>query len=341
MTPEEQQQAAFAARFKGTTNLAQRRRHQEILDQYDSQRAQESQQQYERALGAAEMSNPLKAEANRIGQQRESRMRGEAIMREDRFLRQEDEAKRRFELQQEVARKKLELDQSKFDIAQEKALREMDDAKRILNNTNNLERADFELRQNKFLPGTPGYAAGIAAAIGANPYAKPDFVKSLAGQARIEEDPENLILNYPGEGKPQVYESIGPDGRKSFRLTPPVEPKPVKTLTPEQEKMSLEKEHKFLTDEFNATKDPTSKESLNPPLTKHYEERLNEVRKKLYELDKTQATPVAPAAPTTPAISVGAAPTASVGQQATPAPQAETAPVFKTVFKDGKLVPVE
>lgn len=267
--------AEFGARFEGTTNLAQRRRYQESQEEYDMETRREGQDQYETQLGRAAMRDPLKAENLAIARQRENRMSNEFIAREDRFIRQEQTAAERAQAKALLDAQKLKLDTMKVDIAQRKALREMQDAERIMKHTEDLESADFELRTNGLLPGTEGYAAGIAAAVAQNPYADPNYRKSVLQQAKIDVDDEELMAEYQSATgvKPKLAVTVGADGRKTFRIGPATGGR---ADDPEKQRTELESQHRRLlemAEKSNFAQDPES--------SAYYKQRATEVMGKL------------------------------------------------------------
>lgn len=328
MTPSEQRQAEFAATFKGTTNLAQRRRYQETLDRYESQRAQEGQQQYERALSAAEMADPLKAEANKIGQSREQRLRGEAIMREDRFLRQEDEKKRQFELRMQNDEKTLELRQRQELRAEEKRAKELELAAQQDEQMHRVFTEITDLALKGIRPGSPKFADAAFRLLRDNPNIPKDVRQGLHKDSGIDISLEQMDADAERFKNPNFRITRSPNGT-SYTVSEAPIPK-VPAARPEVEKTQLLNEYSKMIDIYN--KDPGAKPFLEKP--------IQDMRERLKQFT-SPAVPSAPAPAAPSELSVGAAPTASVGQQTAPTPQAETAPVFKTVFKDGKLVPVE
>jgi hypothetical protein len=297
-SPELTRRAEFGARFEYTTNLAQRRRYQEAQEEYATESRSEGRQQFEQQLSRAAMEDPLKAETLRLGQQRERRMSGEAIAREDRFFRQEDAAERRFQTKLQLDEQKLKLDELKAGVAQRKALREMQDAQRVLEQTDALEAADFELRQNGLLPGSEGYAAGITAAAIQHPYADPTLRKTVLGQARVDVDEEELMARAGGSMKnPKLSMTVTPEGKTTYRISEATVPatKQPKPADPDADMRALETEHRALIGDFNREQDPSMKA--------HFEKRIQGIRQRITSFGQAPATTeVAPTA-TEPAVS--------------------------------------
>lgn len=347
LSPEEKQ-AAFSYRFKGTTNLAQRRRYQEQIDNYEMQRRTDAANRYERALGAAEMADPLKAESNRTSRIRESRLANEFITREDRMLREEEEKKRQFELRMQNDEKALELRQKQETRAEEKRAAELEIASLESKQSHRVFMEMVDMAKRGIRPGSPKFADAAFRLLRDNPNLPKDVRQGLHRDSHIDVSLEQLDADAELLKDKNARITRSPNG-VSYTISTP---KPTKETSPEDERLKLERRHKFLTDEFNATKDPNSKESLNPELTKYFEGQINEVRKKLYNFGVSNdgSGPSGVTAPSKIQAGAGAyalTPTPSqaplaASQPATEPTSAESpVPAFKGVFKDGKIFPAE
>jgi hypothetical protein len=280
-----QSQAEFASRFQNTTNLAQRRRYQETMEEAEMDQRADSRNQYEQQLSRAAFKEPLKAEQLRLGRERENRMGREFTAREDRFIRQEDAAAERFQTKLQMDQQKLKLDEMKVGISQRKALREMQDAQRVLEHTDALEAADFELRQNGLLPGSEGYAAGITAAAIQHPYADPNLRKTVLGQARVDVDEEELMARASGSMKnPKLSLTVTPEGKTTYRISEATVPavKQPKPADPDADMRALETEHRALIGDFNREQDPAMKA--------HFEKRIQGIRQRITSFGQAPAT---------------------------------------------------
>lgn len=289
-SPEASRAAEFAATFSDTTNLAQRRRYQETLQDFDAEQRAEGKAQYETQLSRAAMRDPLKYEGLRIDQQREGRMEREFTAREGRFTRQDEIAKTRFERTQKLNEEKFALDQEKFDDQHELKLIEIEDARKVVADTRALRKAEAELRKLALFPGTEEYAQRLGEVISKTPYADPNVRKALLSQANIEVDEQELgeIYQKAVEGKlGRTFLTVGPDGKRTWRFTPPKEEPSL-----DKQRHELESRYKNLI--------TTAKEAGivdGPEAAAYYKEQAKEVMGRLKTLGQKDQPSGSPAAP--------------------------------------------
>lgn len=218
-----QQDAAWAEQFKNSTSsLAQRQRYAEQRAAGEVDRETEDLVQFEQA----QIRDPRLGQLM-LGRQRERRMGFEAEasrnLRERQFGFQQNRAAR----QDELAQKKFGLDVMKAEMAEEKAIREIDDAAQIKIQTKAFQDAYYDLRKNGIMPGMPGFAEGIGAAIVNSPLADPDVLRAAASDARIEMDPADLQFeaNRLGYKNPKFTVRQDKEGRKVYGLSEGAAPK--------------------------------------------------------------------------------------------------------------------
>lgn len=231
-----QDEAALAERFRNSTSsLAQRQRYAEQRAAGEVDTTVQDAEDFE----VAQLRDPALGRLM-LGRQRERRMAIEGELNRDFRTEQQNFQQRRAAQQDALAKAKFGLDVEKADLAERKALREMQDAARIERETDSLEQASFDLRQAGMLPGSEGYAAGMAAAAIANPYAKPDLRKAIFADARIDHDADEFLAEAQriGVKNPKLSVRQGADGRMVYSVSEGATPK---DEAPEQKIAAAEK----------------------------------------------------------------------------------------------------
>lgn len=264
--------AAFAATFGGTTNLAQRRRYQEDISQYQDAVEQEDQRQFNALNRQAEFADPLKARSVRVSEGR---------------LKSDQE---KFDWQTRMDEAKLKLSEEtnalrafQAQAALEREMRSVRDARRIEEDTLSVEREEGMLRDANILPGSPEYAQRITEKLTRHPFVKPQYSDMLLKQARVEADPETIASQWAAKGRrPIISETVHADGRKSFTIRDASEVPP----SPDKERRDLEKEADQL---------GKAMLSADRSMQGYYKTRIQEVNAKLLGMNKPAGAPAAPA----------------------------------------------
>lgn len=212
-----QQNAAWAQTFQGsTTNLARRNR-------YASQIAAAKDEDKREADFAFEQAQRRDPELGRLmlAREKEKRQANQAGVMQNFRERQFGFQQQRAAEQGAMAAKRFDLDLRKADVAERKAFRDRADADRVLAQTDALEQAAFDLREAGIMPGSPGYAAGIFAAAIDNPYAHPDLRRTILQDARIDADPDELLVEAQmlGMKNPKLVPQVLTDGRRTYRVS--------------------------------------------------------------------------------------------------------------------------
>ena len=218
--------AEFAATFSDTTNLAQRKRYQDTINQYHDEAASEAKGQYERQLTRAQLKDPLKAEQLKLGQRREGRMA--------------EFAAKRAAIDQET----LDLNENKLLLAQDQELRQKQMANRIQIQSNNVDKGITELLDQEIFPGTAEYAQNAMTLLLKNPHVPPEMRKQILKDAQVDINPEYFFRLRDKMKNGLLTFSETPNGVSvSVRETVPKEPKITDT---EKEKAALEVRHERL-----------------------------------------------------------------------------------------------
>lgn len=215
--------AAFAQRFKNTTDLDQRRRFAQDI----TTAKQAEDDRLEAEFQAEQQRNPklMDAVTKRMAEQRNAR---EGAQRRDlserRFTWEQEKAGR----MDSISQKKLELQQLQEMRLVDKADRELTDAIRSEKDTNEFVLKEGELRDRGFLPGSAEYRDGLLNIAARHPYVDPQFRRTLFEGSKIQMDADELQgeLAQLQAQNPNASITLGADGRPTFRVSPARADKP-------------------------------------------------------------------------------------------------------------------
>jgi hypothetical protein len=288
--------AAFAERFKNTTDLDQRRRFAQDISsakgREDDRRAAEFEQM--------QMQNP-ELMRSVTGRMRESRMdregRWRADLNQQRFISQQERDAR----VQGINERRLALQEMQEQRHLNKAERELRDAERIELDTDSFERGEQELREKGYLPGSSQYRDGILNLGARHPYVDSAFRRGVYEGAKIQMDADDIQseLAELTAQNPNASFTIGPDGRPTVRVQA-AKPKPTQSA-----KIDLPRLDKLKA----KVAEERAKSNPNAELIGYLDGEISEIDKqRVASKEEPASTTPAPSA-TTPAPAAAAAST--------------------------------
>lgn len=216
-----EQRARFATAFQGTTNLDQRRRYAQDIEEAAKRDKLRTDQEFENL----QRGNPALMNAV-TGRKTEERQNRESIVRsnlaQDRFTWDQEKTRRLEDLNE----RKLKLQQRQEDRMIRKTETELKDAERFEFDTDAFERGEEELRGAGFLPGSSEYREGVINLAARHPYVKPDWRRTIFEGARIEMDADEAaaVLADIQAKNPGAAVTLSPDGRPTIRQAAKREP---------------------------------------------------------------------------------------------------------------------
>lgn len=194
--------AAFAQRFRNTTNLDQRRRFAQDIASAAARDEERRAQEFE----DFQLNNPeaMRAVTGRMAEQRLQREgAGRSNLAERKFVFEQEKASR----SESIAQRKLELDMKRESRMLADAERELDDAFRIEEDTDKFMQAEKGLRERGVLPGTQAYRDALGQLVAEHPYVDPQYRNPVLQGAGVT-DPDDLQRQLA-----ELRESAGPNAR--------------------------------------------------------------------------------------------------------------------------------
>lgn len=277
--------AAFAQRFRGTTNLDQRRRFAQDISEAKARAEEREQAMFEEQ----QLKDPRLMQAV-TGRLRERRLANEGFGKADL-------AERKFSWDQEKAVRSQALQERSLNLRQmqeqrlfNKAERDLADAEKIEADTLGVEEAEYALRDRGIMPGSATYRDSVLNILARSPYVDPNYRRALVESAKINLDADELQAQLADlqEKFPGASFTIGPDGRPTIRQSP-TKPAP-------EPKIDLGRLDKL-------TKEEAELSYVEKP-TQAQIKRLGYLQNEIKAIDeqrKAAATPASPTAQATPA----------------------------------------
>lgn len=210
--------ATWARTFRGTAagDTEQDRSRRRLYEQDISDAVERDKNRRAAEFESLQLQNP---EVGRLVLQRE---KADRDARNQVLVRDLNERKFRWQqekdnLTNEINQKRQELQLMQEQRLFQKAKRETEDLERIQLQTAAVEDGEAEMRSFGLLPGTEGYAAGLASLLKDNPYIDNGYRKLLLDQAFIEVDPADFQAALARGDK--VVRTQDAEGRTKYSIT--------------------------------------------------------------------------------------------------------------------------